>query len=534
MTKQKSTKRALLLSALSLLMCVSMLIGSTFAWFTDSVTSAGNKIQSGTLKLDLELLDKDSEKWNSIKESKAPIFNYDLWEPGYTEIELLKVENEGTLALKWMAKFVCAKKLTALANVIDVYVLPYGVQADASGVTYPADRELTGYTKVGTVADFVNTIQTTTTGNLEAGEAAYLGIALKMQETAGNEYQGLDLGAAFDIQILATQYTSESDSFNNQYDADAAFENVVDSGTCGGIDWTLGEHGTLTVSPSANPAVDANCGKVFNPGQWREAVIYNSKGEGILEGFNAPDASANEGGYFCDRNAVKALVIEEGVTSIGSFAAQFPNLTGEVVIPASVTYIGQEAFHHSTMTKITFAKVPEGQTGQELCIAQGAFKDLIVEDFALPDDRPVHVHVWQFLNSAKLKNITFPTTLTGVTSAHHVDYLGDPNKTAGAGSGSSAILNATNSSLETITFGSQAVRDLVIRVDNSFIKNYGAAYITSPEGSLIYCKSLAVAAEHAQSGDTITLLKNTNEAVELPAGVALVENGFIAENVIVK
>ena len=53
MTKTKSTKRALLMSALALLMCVSMLIGSTFAWFTDSVTSAGNTIQSGTLKVDL-------------------------------------------------------------------------------------------------------------------------------------------------------------------------------------------------------------------------------------------------------------------------------------------------------------------------------------------------------------------------------------------------------------------------------------------------------------------------------------------------
>ena len=53
MTKQKSTKRALLMSALALLMCVSMLIGSTFAWFTDSVTSAGNKIQAGTLDIEL-------------------------------------------------------------------------------------------------------------------------------------------------------------------------------------------------------------------------------------------------------------------------------------------------------------------------------------------------------------------------------------------------------------------------------------------------------------------------------------------------
>ena len=214
MTKQKSTKRALLLSALSLLMCISMLIGSTFAWFTDSVTSAGNKIQSGTLKLDLELLDKETG-WASIKESKAPIFNYDLWEPGYTDVKILKVENEGTLALKWYAKFISADDLSILADVIDVYVCP-----SATELTYPAARNLDGYTKVGTVRDFVNTIESTTHGNLEAGEVAYLGIALKMQESAGNEYQGLDLGS-FDIQIIATQLNAEEDSFDKDYDIDA-------------------------------------------------------------------------------------------------------------------------------------------------------------------------------------------------------------------------------------------------------------------------------------------------------------------------
>ena len=80
MTK-KTTKRTLLISALALLMCVSMLVGSTFAWFTDSVTSAGNKIQAGTLKIDLELLDKETG-WASIKESQAPIFTYEhAWQP---------------------------------------------------------------------------------------------------------------------------------------------------------------------------------------------------------------------------------------------------------------------------------------------------------------------------------------------------------------------------------------------------------------------------------------------------------------------
>ena len=223
MTKTKSTKRALLMSALALLVCVSMLIGSTFAWFTDSVTSAGNKIQAGTLKIDLELLEKNedgSTKWTSLKDSKAPIFNYDKWEPGYTDVKILKVENEGTLALKWVAKFVSANDLTELANVIDVYVKP---SADEFG--YATDRtDLSTWTKKGTVAEFVNTISETTYGNLEAGKAAYLGIALKMQESADNKYQGMDLGGAFDIMILATQYTSESDSFNNQYDANAKYD----------------------------------------------------------------------------------------------------------------------------------------------------------------------------------------------------------------------------------------------------------------------------------------------------------------------
>lgn len=220
MTKKKSTKRVLLLSGLALIVCVSMLIGSTFAWFTDSVTSQGNKIQAGTLKLDLELLDKDGN-WNSIKEDKTAIFNYDKWEPGYTDVKILKVENEGNLALKWYAKFISADEISELAEVIDVYVCP----SETTELTYPADRDLTGYTKVGTLDKFIDTISATTYGNLGAGKSAYLGIALKMQESAGNEYQNKTLGA-FDIMILATQYTAESDSFDNQYDKDAEYDKV--------------------------------------------------------------------------------------------------------------------------------------------------------------------------------------------------------------------------------------------------------------------------------------------------------------------
>ncbi|MBR2615387.1 MAG: SipW-dependent-type signal peptide-containing protein [Clostridia bacterium] len=217
----KKTRTSLLLSALALILSISMLVGSTFAWFTDSVTSAGNKIQAGTLKLDLEVYDAKTDTWSSIKESKAALFNYDKWEPGYVDVTLLKIENEGTLALKWIAKFISAEALSELAKVIDVYVLPSETE-----LSFPADRDLDGYTKVGTVADFVNTIEETTNGTLLPNTCAYLGIALKMRENAGNEYQGLSLGT-FDIQILATQFTYEKDSFDEKYDKDASLDYIT-------------------------------------------------------------------------------------------------------------------------------------------------------------------------------------------------------------------------------------------------------------------------------------------------------------------
>ena len=103
--KTRSTKRALMLSLLSLMLCVSMLIGSTYAWFTDSVTSTNNIIKSG--KLDVEMYWAEGKAdpadtataWTDA--SNGAIFNNDKWEPGYTEVRHIKIANEGTLALKY-------------------------------------------------------------------------------------------------------------------------------------------------------------------------------------------------------------------------------------------------------------------------------------------------------------------------------------------------------------------------------------------------------------------------------------------------
>ncbi len=208
---------SLIMNVIAIVIASVLLIGATFAWFNDSVTSSGNKIKAGTLKVDLELLDPELDTWSSLKESKAPIFNYDKWEPGYTDVKVLKVENEGSLALKWYAKFVSTEELSDLANVIDVYVLA----SEDAELEYPAGRSLEGYTRVGTVAEFINTIESTTKGTLLANDCAYLAIALKMREGVNNDYQDLDLSGSFDIQIVASQLSSESDGFGDDYDANA-------------------------------------------------------------------------------------------------------------------------------------------------------------------------------------------------------------------------------------------------------------------------------------------------------------------------
>ncbi len=219
MTKKHSTKKALMASALSLVLCFSMLIGTTFAWFTDSVTSANNIIKSGNLDVEMYWADgtkavpaDDSSNWTDA--SLGAIFNYDKWEPGYTVVRHIKIANAGTLALKYQLNIVANGEVSELADVIDVYYVDPAVQV--------ADRTaLTDANKLGTLTDVLANISTTASGELEAGKADTITLALKMQETAGNEYMNKSIGSSFAVQLLATQMTAESDSFNDQYDKDA-------------------------------------------------------------------------------------------------------------------------------------------------------------------------------------------------------------------------------------------------------------------------------------------------------------------------
>ena len=244
----KTTKKAFLSSLLALLLCITMFMGTTFAWFTDSVTSSGNKIVAGSLKVDLEVLDEKLGVWYSIKNDQDPIFFYDKWEPGYTDVTFLKVENEGTLALKWEARFISDAAVSKLAEVIDVYVLPSETELSYANAT----RDLDGWTKVGTLDQFINTLSQTTYGSLDAGKCAYLGIALHMQEDAGNEYQGIGL-EAFDIKVVATQLAKEEDSFGPDYDEDAKWPELPEQNTAS-APVTLDADGRLTADVTLTSA----------------------------------------------------------------------------------------------------------------------------------------------------------------------------------------------------------------------------------------------------------------------------------------
>jgi len=239
MTKTKSTKRALLMSALSLLMCISMFIGSTFAWFTDSVTSANNVIHSGTLDVVLEYKTNWSDEWTTVDENTKLFKDGALYEPGYTEVVYLRVSNAGSLALKYMLSFNIANEESS-TNVYNeefklsdyLQIGSYGQDEYSSGANYAdilmpimfGNREKALESVDLNTLSSANPIIRDNVPLLPGEDTAQVyALVLTMPEAVGNEANTkvgveapyIELG----IRLYATQYTHEEDSFDNQYDA---------------------------------------------------------------------------------------------------------------------------------------------------------------------------------------------------------------------------------------------------------------------------------------------------------------------------
>ena len=200
MTNRKSTKRALLGSVMAMVLCLAMLVGATFAWFTDTASTNVNKIQAGNLDVVLEMQNADG-KWVSA-EGKTLDFvkaadakgEAILWEPGCTyELPALRIRNNGNLALKYQ-------------------VIITGINGSA---------------KLNTVIDWtIGDVAMGAEQHLAAGESNAFTIKGHMWESAGNEYMNESIDGIA-ITVVATQDTVESDSFNNTYDANATYPVVA-------------------------------------------------------------------------------------------------------------------------------------------------------------------------------------------------------------------------------------------------------------------------------------------------------------------
>lgn len=239
MNNTKTTKRALLSSVVAMLVCITMLIGTTFAWFTDKVTSSGNIIKSGRLDISATFQNTDANGTisydvpgftrtadNKIKFGDAKtdinennkIIDEQLWEPGAVGAKLITVNNDGNLAAKIMLNF----------NVNDgglQNALWYDfIMVNGNNVVGTfTEREMS------TLTTYARTVQLPLMPKDENCHSVSFILVYGMKEEAGNEYQDKSFSA--DVTIFATQYTHESDSFDDQYDVDAEYDPVVVTAT---------------------------------------------------------------------------------------------------------------------------------------------------------------------------------------------------------------------------------------------------------------------------------------------------------------
>lgn len=240
MTKRTNTKKALLLSVLSLLCCVAMFIGSTFAWFTDSATANVSSITSG--KLDVQLIDDNGDEidkdatLNWIKKEGTDAV---LWEPGCTyELPAVRVKNNGNLALKYK---IVINGLVGSAKLLEAIDFSY-TDKDGNPVELSAESFL-------------------------APQAVSDEIVIRgtMKQSAGNEYMNLSL-TGISISVVATQASHEFDSSSNDYDANAQYSDPI-----------VADGGEMTIDLDKAPIyADGDWGAIQSTGG--ATVTVNGKG----------------------------------------------------------------------------------------------------------------------------------------------------------------------------------------------------------------------------------------------------------------
>ena len=363
--KVGGTKRALLTSVLALVLSLAMLVGTTFAWFTDTASTGVNRIVSGNLDVGLEYWGGAESGWLTAENSEELFDENALWEPGYTQIAYLKVKNNGNLALTY------AMQITPVHETVGVNVdgeefklsdyIKFGWTAftvDGDGAPVALDREA-AQTGVGDGAQLGTTLHRQAAEPMKAGAEELVALVAWMPEDVGNEanYSTVQPTIELSLKVLATQAAVESDSFDKTYDKDAERDEELSSKP---------EYDYESLYDYNNPEgygvklVKNEAGKVV------KAVVSGVNGK-VVDGFfynNTPGTEATP----TDRwRELKEVVIEEGVTEIGVDAFSVCTSLETVTLPESLQKIGEGAFEYcSSLSEI---RIPENVT----VIGQRAF-----------------------------------------------------------------------------------------------------------------------------------------------------------------
>lgn len=274
MTNSKSTKRALVSSALAILMCVAMLIGTTFAWFTDTASTGVNKIQAGNLDIELEY-SKDFTEWIKVNDTTKLFEESALWEPGRTEVVYLRVKNAGNLALKYTLGIYNLYENRGKNVAGDFYYLSNFVKLGAAEADAAyADRAAA----ISAVQDSAKTLKSIgDTGvvgaDLAVNNEKVYAMVLYMPTEVGNEANPKNKSWAakvsFGIRVSATQAVSEYDSYGNTYDEKAPAVLAAESASYGTHEITEnmqanGRYGAVQAERTAQFTINADVYAVYN------------------------------------------------------------------------------------------------------------------------------------------------------------------------------------------------------------------------------------------------------------------------------
>ena len=303
MNNKRATKRALLTSVMALVMCVVMLVGTTFAWFTDTASTGVNKIQAGNLDIEVEYT-LDGETWNDLDRA-TDIFQKGLWEPGHTEVVALKFKNNGNLALKYSINMNIVDETAGINKFNQEYKLSDYLKVktlsqEASligdiciGMAFSARNDGLGYTAT---ANFKDAAVLDHDLLLTPGEVGnYLILKVYMPETVGNEANAISTEKAasirFGLNVVATQVTYEKDSFGNTYDKDATYP-VADAAALAASVADLANEGNKNVVVSVAQDMNNIAGIKTAKGNTL-TMDLNGKTLGVSTGTGSPNTTTN-------------------------------------------------------------------------------------------------------------------------------------------------------------------------------------------------------------------------------------------------